>query len=231
MKKCPTVLAILCGALALSSPAFCAAPSEPPVPAAPTPVVYCLVIDTTAVARSQLGNFIALGQAFVEGNTPADKTAIITFAGRDNTTLEYNYTSRKASLERALDKIFSQGGPADPLDAVYLAADTLGEYAETGASRPVPDNYALVLLTTGANADSVYLPDKVLAMLRERHVRVYVIGFPQVLGPDAKAEVAARELCRQLGADGRVYFPSSKDEALVAAREIIGLIRAQAKVP
>jgi hypothetical protein len=206
-----------------------AAPAEPP--AATAPITYALIIDITPAMRSQLVSFITLGQAFVESNTPADETAIITFAGRDNITLERNYTSRKAWLGRVLDNMFYQGGAPDLLDAVYLAADTLGEHAGTGAGKPVPANHALVLLTAGANADSFYRTEQVLAMLREKHVRVYVIGFPKVLGPDAKVETAARELCQQLGAGGRAYFPASKDEALMAAREILGLIRTQAKVP
>jgi hypothetical protein len=212
----------------ISGTALPAAPADTPAPAAPTPVAYCLIIDNTPAMRSQLVSFITLGQTFVENNTPADETAIITFSNRDNTTLEQRFTTKQALLLHSLDNMYAQGGAPDLLDAVYLAADMLAENA--GVGKPVPANHALVLLTAGANADSFYRTEQVLAMLREKHVRVYVIGFPQVLGPDAKVEAAARELCRQLAAEsgGRAFFPANHDEAKESAREIIGLIRMQA---
>ena len=192
----------------------------------PASLAYGLIIDNTAPARSCLETFIATGRTFIEGNAPADQTFIVRYVNRDNVTLEQGFTSKNKDLTDTLDDMYSQGGLADLLDAVYLSAEMVAEHEKTG--KGMRENSALVLLTTGANVDSFYRLDQVQAKLREKHIRVYVIGFPKFLeSPDGKAETAAVELCKQLAADGRAYFPSSETEAKQAAREILGQMHAQ----
>ncbi|SDR66917.1 VWA domain-containing protein [Opitutus sp. GAS368] len=191
-------------------------------------VAYGLIVDNTPAMRSCLNEAMATGRAFVESNGPADEAFVITFSSRDNLTLEQRLTRRKSSLTRALDNMHIQGGPADLLDAVYLAGETLAEYEKD--TRTAAQDHALILLTVGANEDSFYHLEQVLTMLHEKRTKVFVIGFPRALkSADGKTEEAAGKLLDRLAGEsgGQAYFPASEGETAKAVEAILTGLRAR----
>jgi Ca-activated chloride channel family protein len=192
------------------------------------PIAYGLVVDNTGSLRAYINEVIETGKAVIENNQPDDEVFITRFTHSDNISIVQDFTSQKAKLSKALDDMYIEGGLSAILDAVYQSAQHLAE--NNRVNTLAQQRRALVLMTDGAEENSYYRMEKVLSMLREKGIKVYVIGFPKaVRSQGARVEERAGKFLNRLAEEsgGRLYLPASKAEELKAAQEIIAEIRNQ----
>ncbi len=197
------------------------------------PTNYALVIDNSGSLRQQLDKVIEAGKVLVNTNRPGDETMVIRFVGRDKIEIEQPFTSKKEDLIDSLDNLYIEGGQTAVIDAVYLAAENVGEYEKTNKSSD-RKRRALILVTDGEDRNSFYNEKQLFELLRESDVQIYVIGFVDDLSneggfisksPQAKAKGLLERLATETG--GKAYFPKSPSELPSLAREISGELRTQ----
>jgi hypothetical protein len=124
--------------------------------------------------------------------------------------------------------MYVQGGLSAINDAVYVSAGHLAKDAEEHGSEGY--KRALILVTDGAEESSVNRTEHLLLLLREKKIRVYAIGFPQVLGQQGvKVQERARKFLTRLADEsgGRVYFPVTTTDVKSVANSILIDIRSQ----
>jgi Ca-activated chloride channel family protein len=197
------------------------------------PTNYALVIDNSGSLRQQLDKVIEAGKVFVNTNRPEDETMVIRFVGRDKIEIEQPFTSKKDDLIDALENLYIEGGQTAVIDAVYLAAENVGEYEKTNVSTD-RKRRALILITDGEDRNSYYTEKQLFELLRESDVQIYVIGFVDDLSndggfisksPQAKAKGLLERLATETG--GKAYFPKTASELPALAREISSELRTQ----
>ncbi len=197
------------------------------------PTNYALVIDNSGSLRQQLDKVIEAGKVFVNTNRPEDETMVIRFVGRDKIEIEQPFTRKKDDLIDALENLYIEGGQTAVIDAVYLAAENVGEYEKTNLSTD-RKRRALILVTDGEDRNSYYNEKQLFELLRETDVQIYVIGFVDDLSndggfisksPQAKAKGLLERLATETG--GKAYFPKSASELPALAREISSELRTQ----
>jgi Ca-activated chloride channel family protein len=197
------------------------------------PTNYALVIDNSGSLRPQLDKVIEAGKVFVNTNRPDDETMIIRFVGRDKIEIEQPFTSKKEDLNDALENLYIEGGQTAVIDAVYLAAENVGEYEKSNLAKD-RKRRALILVTDGEDRNSYYNEKQLFEFLRESEVQIYVIGFVDDLSsdggfisksPQAKAKGLLERLAAETG--GKAYFPKSPTELPGLAREISSELRTQ----
>ena len=197
------------------------------------PTNYALVIDNSGSLRRQLETIIEAGKILINANKPEDETLIIRFVSRDKITIEQPFTSNKTDLNDALDNLFIEGGQTAIIDAVYLAAEKVGEY-EKSRNSDDRKRRALVIVSDGEDRDSYYNEAQLFEMLREIDVQIYAIGFVGDLSkeagfiarsPQGKAKAFLQRLATETG--GKAYFPLDVSELSGVAKEIGSELRMQ----
>lgn len=197
------------------------------------PTNYALVIDNSGSLRQQLDKVIEAGKVFVNTNRAEDETMVIRFVGRDKIEIEQPFTSKKADLIDSLDNLYIEGGQTAVIDAVYLAAENVGEYEKSNKTND-RKRRALILVTDGEDRNSYYNEKQLFELLRESDVQIYVIGFVDDLSneggfisksPQAKAKGLLERLATETG--GKAYFPKSPAELPGLARDISNELRTQ----
>ncbi len=197
------------------------------------PTNYALVIDNSGSLRQQLDKVIEAGKVFVNTNRPEDETMVIRFVGRDKIEIEQPFTKKKVDLNDALENLYIEGGQTAVIDAVYLAAENVGEYEKSNTTTD-RKRRALILVTDGEDRNSFYTEKQLFELLRESDVQIYVIGFVDDLSsdggfisksPQAKAKGLLERLATETG--GKAYFPKSASELPALAREISSELRTQ----
>jgi Ca-activated chloride channel family protein len=187
------------------------------------PVDYALVIDTSGSFRKVLPAVVETARILINGNQVEDKTFIESFVSSDNIETVQDFTADKAKLNAALDLLYVSGGLSAVIDAVYEAIKHTAEYGKGPAER----RRAVVLITDGEDRASNYNSDKLVKLIREKDVQVFVIGIVGLL--DAEWSMSRRsareraELLLNLIADesgGRAFFPEDLKEISSAIAEI-----------
>jgi Ca-activated chloride channel family protein len=211
----------------LLSPAVCAQDTGPPkIEESSKPIAYGLVVDVTGSLRPKFNDVVETARFVLKGNQPTDEVFVSKFTGIGQTALVQDFTSQSTVLSQALDAMQIEEGMSAIIDAVYKSAEHLVE--NEGVNQLAKQRRALVLLTDGAEESSYYTFAHLSLMLREKNIKVYVIGFPQVVrrfGPNR--EVYARAFLNNLAekSGGHAYFPTAKAEEEKAAQEILAEIR------
>jgi Ca-activated chloride channel family protein len=168
------------------------------------PVSMALAIDTSGSMRTKLESVTQAATNLVRTNQPNDETAVIEF--KDTVELVEEFTSNESDVEDALADLIANG-QTSLLDAIMLASDYV---QKDGKHR----RKALVLVSDGLEKGSYYSLEQVVDQMRERDVRLYLIGFTQDLDGDGglfkksqkeKAEGLLRKLAEETG--GRSFFP------------------------
>ncbi len=197
------------------------------------PTNYALVIDNSGSLRQQLDKVIEAGKVLVNTNRPDDETMIVRFVGRDKIEIEQPFTKKKEDLSDALENLYIEGGQTAVIDAVYLAAENVGEYEKSNLTND-RKRRALILVTDGEDRNSYYNEKQLFELLRESDVQIYVIGFVDDLSndggfisksPQAKAKGLLERMATETG--GKAYFPKSASELPALAREISSELRTQ----
>ena len=186
-------------------------------------VDYEVVLDTTGSFRKVLGTVLEAAKSLVNANHADDETFLETFVDSDKIANLLEFTSDKIKLNKALDSLFVQGGQSAIIDAVYMAIQHTAEYRKGSAER----RRALVLFTDGEDRASYYTSDKLVKLLRENDVQVFIVGLVKQLdkhsstnrmSPREKAELLLNRIAEESG--GRVFFPEDLQEMATAIAEI-----------
>jgi Ca-activated chloride channel family protein len=199
-----------------------------PTPAAPAgagPLVYGLVVDNSGSMRAGMGHVIDAAKVFVQANREGEEAFVVRFVSSDRIQVIQDLTRDRGRLARALDEMYVEGGQTAVNDAVHLAADYLSKNAPDD-NRP----RALVLLTDGEDRASFYKTEQLLQFLRDRKIRVYVLGFPEQVknGPGGKRGYErAVALIKSLseGSGGRAVSVERMDKLEAGAAELLKHLR------
>ena len=152
------------------------------------PVSYGLVVDNSGSFRTLLDRVVAAAADVVEVNGAEDEAFVVTFVDTPKIVLRQEFTTKKSELHDAIENMFIEGGQTAILDAVKSAADYLSQNARNDGDRL----HALVLVTDGEDRASVSKIEDVIKILKENHIRVFVVAmsdtkiFPKVIDRLAK---------------------------------------------
>ena len=137
------------------------------------PVSYGLVVDNSGSFRTLFDRVLSSASDVVDENGAEDEAFLVTFVDTPKIVLRQEFTYRKSELHDALQNMFIEGGQTAILDAVKSAADYLSQNARTEDGRL----RALVLVTDGEDRASVTKMEDVVNLLKEHHIRVFVIAM------------------------------------------------------
>ena len=194
--------------------------------AAKPPLALGLLVDNSGSLRSNFSNVIEVSKEVVENSQSEDQIFLVRFISADLIQIVNDFTNKKSTLTRSLDEMYVEGGLSAITDALYVSAEHLAKKGEI----PGSEGYkrALILITDGAEENSYYRMERLLSLLREKKIRVYAVGFPQVLirqglKVQERAKNYLTKLVEQSG--GRVYLPETSNDVKVVANTILSDIR------
>jgi Ca-activated chloride channel family protein len=186
-------------------------------------VHYGLVLDTSESFKSLLSHVVQAAKALINSNQPEDETFIERFVDSDKIETVQEFTADKSKLNAALDSLYIRGGQTAVVDAVYLAVKHTAEYSGGSTER----RHAVVLFTDGEDRGSYYGSDKLVKLLRENDVQVFIVGIVNLLDKEAglirkspreAAETLLKRIAEESG--GRVFFPGNVNELSEALTHI-----------
>lgn len=186
---------------------------------------YGLVIDCSGSLRTQLNNVIKASQAIVANTKPEDEAFLIRFVSSDKISLEQDWTSNRAQLNRALNNLYPEGGLSAIVDAVYNAAQHIVERRKLVRMQ---HRDALILITDGEDRASYYKMPQLLELLRDTGLQVFVIGLTQSVESSKdrqRAQNFLNTLANETG--GRAFFLNNSSELPQVTSEIIMELGAQ----
>jgi Ca-activated chloride channel family protein len=135
-------------------------------------VSYGLLLDNSGSMRDDIKYITAAARVIISANTPSDETFIIRFISSDKLEKVQELTRDKATLLTKLRGFEAEGGQSAIIDALYVSAEYLGQKSSDLAVRR-----SLVIITDGDDRHSYYKLDVLLALLREKQISVYVLGY------------------------------------------------------
>jgi len=188
-----------------------------------TPVSMGLVIDTSSSMRPKLYTVSEAAIHLIKQMRPNDETFLVQF--KTEAELVQEFTSDQRDLQEALRKIYASGGTA-LLDAIIATAD---HAQEKGRRR----RKALVVITDGLDKNSSAKEKKVIEVMKEDEVQVYLVGFIDEDAPGGffggSPAKKAKELLIRLAEDsgGRAFFPVNVNETPAIAAQISKDLRTQ----
>lgn len=212
------------GVIVLSAQESGVKPASPSNP----PLSFGLLVDNSGSVRSVIREVINVGKGVVERSQPGDRIFLVRFVSSDQIKILQDFSSQKSVFVEALDGIYVEGGLSAITDALYMAAEHLSKDGEKEGSEG--HKRALILITDGADERSYYRRERLMALLREKKVRVYAVGFPQALERQGvRVQERARKYLTTLASEsgGRAYFPVSEAEIEIVANSVLNDIRAQ----
>ncbi|MBV9959348.1 MAG: VWA domain-containing protein [Acidobacteria bacterium] len=181
---------------------------------------YGLVIDCSGSLRTQIDSVIKASKAIVSNTKPEDEAFLLRFVSSDKITLEQDWTSSRAQLERALDNLYPEGGASAIVDAVYKAAEHIVERRKV---ERMQRRDALILITDGQERASSHTLSQLLQLLRDTNLQVFAIGLTQE--NRKQAESFLNTLANETG--GRAFFLNSASELPQVTSEITMELGAQ----
>jgi len=187
------------------------------------PVSMGLVIDTSNSMRAKLYTVSEAAIRLIKEMRPDDEAFIAQF--KTEAELLHEFTSNRRELEESLKSLYTSGGTA-LLDAIIATAD---HAQEKGKQR----RKALVVITDGLEKNSSAKEKKVIEVMKEDEVQVYLVGFvddDEGGGLFSRSPVKkAKELLTRLAEDsgGHAFFPQDLNETPAIAAQIAKDLRAQ----
>jgi Ca-activated chloride channel homolog len=187
------------------------------------PLDLGVVIDASGSMRRLMPSTVEAARLVVVNSQPKDEIFIERFISTDKIQRLQDFTSDDDVLARALGQIYVEGGQSAIIDAVYTAAHYVAEH-----NRKLDRRKALVLFTDGEDRQSTYNVEKLVSLLREEKVQVFIIGLTMDLDKQAasgrlsardKAEKLLKDIAKESG--GRVFFPRDKTELVESVNQII----------
>jgi len=185
---------------------------------------YGIVIDNSGSFRPVLGPAIIASRLIIRSNRPSDETFIERFTSSAKIENVQDFTSDKTMLISSLDQLYIEAGQSAVADALYLAIEHTAKYRSTENRRK-----AVVVFTDCEERASYYSTDRLIKLIRQENVQVFVIAVVELLnnGRDPvtginnsreKAEKLAKRIAEESG--GRLFFPKDGKEMKFAVDEI-----------
>jgi VWFA-related protein len=199
--------------------------TQPPSSQSQPVVVYGLVVDNSSSLRTQMSEVVEAGKLIVGSNKPGDKTFLVRFVNHEKIRIAQDFTSDQTAFVEAFDSMFVEGGLSAIIDALYFSTQHL---AQNGGVNDRPSQQVLILITDGDERRSFYKQDKLFELLREKSVKVYIIGLVGSLKQQgALSQKRAINFLNSLAekSGGRVFFPASKSEVKSIASGLLENIR------
>ena len=193
------------------------------------PVDCGIVIDASGSMRQLIGSTIEAAGMIVVNRRATDEIFIERFVSSDKIQKLQDFTSDEQSLINALKSVRIEGGQSAVIDAIYTATQYTADHNRNADRRK-----ALVLFTDGEDRNSLYSREKLLALLQQEHVQIFIVGLIIDLDKDAgfvrlspreKAQKLLNTVAEQTG--GRVFYPKDKPELIDAIVQIIHDLRGQ----
>lgn len=197
------------------------------------PIDLGIAIDTTGSFRRILGAAIQSAKLIVINRRPDDQIFIERFISSDKIEKVQDFTSDGDALLKSLDTLYIEQGQTAVVDALYIAANYVAEHNQAAPER----RKAVVIMTDGEDRNSYYESEKLIKLLREKKVQVFVLGivvdlddqFRVFAGPSrAKAEKLLKSIAEENG--GRVFFSRDGKELLEATKEVMLDLRGQYRI-
>lgn len=192
-----------------------------------------IAIDASGSVRRFLGALFEGAKRIVVGRRPNDEIFLERFVSTDKITKLQDFTSDEKVLTKALDSLFVEGGQSAVVDAVYIATQYVADHNRNSDRRK-----ALVLFTDGEDRLSYYSLEKLLKLLHEKRVQVFVVGLIFDLkdeptsatrpGNRTKAEKLLKTLAEETG--GRAFFPNDPSEIGDSTAQIVHDLRTQFRI-
>ena len=188
------------------------------------PVDLGVLIDSSGSFRDLLASCLDAVRLVVVNRAPDDQIYIGAFVSSDNIYTVHPFTNDNNALLESLKAIKIYGGQSAVVDAVYLAVETVAKQNPDSSSR----RKALVLITDGEDRNSYYDQERLLKIVHEQGVQIFVLGVTVELdkeagfiraSPRVKAEKLLKTLAEESG--GRVFFPKNRKELAEATVQII----------
>lgn len=187
------------------------------------PVDYALVVDTSVSFKKLLKSVVQAAKTLVNSNQPEDETFVESFVSGDKIEKVQEFTADKTKLGEALGSLYICIGQSAVIDAIYLAVKHTAENKGGQAKR----RRAVVVFTDGEDRASFYDEDKLVKLLRESDVQVFIVGIVTELdkegglirqSPREKAERLLNKVAEESG--GRVFSPRDDKETSEAVEQI-----------
>jgi VWFA-related protein len=191
-----------------------------------------LVIDSSGSLRSQFGAVVEAARLVIVNRRPKDEIFIERFISSDKIFKLQDFTTDENALIRAIQSLYVEGGQSAIRDGVYNAADYVAKHNRNADRRKV-----LVLFTDGEDRASSTKLEKLLTLLWQEKIQVFIIGLTLALDEDAglsrpsprsKAEKLLNTLADESG--GRVFFPKNRTELADSVMQIVHDLRGQFRI-
>jgi len=189
---------------------------------------YGLVIDTSGSFRGVMGSVLDAAKIFIDNKRPGDEMFIERFVSSDKIVTMQDFTADKDLLLEARRQMKTENGQTAVIDALYVAVE------HTAKHGPKERRKAVVLLTDGEERSSSYSVEKLVKLLQETNVQVFIIGIITQLDKEGglirkSPRVKAEELLTTIAAEsgGRLFLPKNMGELDKAAAEIVHDLHSQ----
>jgi len=197
------------------------------------PIDLGIAIDTTGSFRKILGAAVQAGKLIIINRRPDDQIFTERFVSSDKIERMQDFTSDGDALLKSLDQLYVEQGQSAVIDALYIAAKYVAEHNTAAPGR----RKAVVIITDGEDRNSYYETEKLIKLLREQKVQVFVLGVTLELDNESssirvssrdKAEKLLKNIAEESG--GRVFFSRDGKELLEAVAQVILDLRGQYRV-
>jgi Ca-activated chloride channel family protein len=197
------------------------------------PIDLGIAIDTTGSFRRLLPAAVQSAKLIVINRRPDDQIFIERFISSDKIEKVQDFTSDGDVLLKSLDTLYIEQGQTAVVDALYIAAKYVAEHNKAAPGR----RKAVVIMTDGEDRNSYYESEKLIKLLRENKVQVFVLGIVVNLdkesglvrtSPRENAEKLLKRIAEESG--GRVFFSRDGKELLEATKQVILDLRGQYRV-
>jgi Ca-activated chloride channel family protein len=192
------------------------------------PTDYGIAIDTSRSLLPVLGSLLDAVKVIIENKRPDDKVFIERFVSSDTIENAQDFTEDKDLLLAARSQIRVQGGQTAVIDGLYVAVEHTAKRGQKERRK------AVVLITDGEDRSSFYSLEKLVKLLHETNVQVFIIGIVTKLeneslmiraSPRVRAEKLLTTIARESG--GRLFLPANPRELETATAEIVHDLRSQ----
>lgn len=197
------------------------------------PVDLGIAIDSSGSFRKLLPAALEVAKMTIVSRGPNDQVFLERFVNTEKIQRIQDFTSDKNALLKALDTLYVEHGQSAVIDAVYTAVNYVAEH-----NKDVPGRRkAVLIITDGEDRNSYYKAEKLIDLLHERRVQVFVLGLTGELdnrsaavriNPRVKAEKLLKTIAEESG--GRVFFPRDAKELSDATRQFVSDLARQFRV-
>lgn len=192
------------------------------------PIDYAIAIDTSASLKPVLGSVLDAVKLIIDNNRPSDEIFIERFVSSDRIETAQDFTADKELLLAARKQMRIEGGQSAVIDGLYMAVDHTAKHGVKEQRK------AVVLFTDGEDRSSFYTVEKLVKLLHETHVQVFVIGIVTNLDKEGglirrSPRIKAEELLTTIAKEsrGRLFLPTNVGELEKATAEIVHDLHSQ----